>query len=86
MSEITVFSMFLPHHPWNDLPTPLTMPAVTEGCNPLGLDTASTSCPSLSFSESPNGNGSRVGASTFKTATSVNGSRPTTLASKDLPS
>ena len=64
----------------------LTMPLVTVPASPRGAPSATTGWPTLSASASPRG---RVGSpepSTFSTARSVFGSRPTSLAGLVVPS
>ena len=63
------------------------MPADTDPPRPNGLPIASTQSPTRIASLSPNGtNGSGEAGSTFSTAMSVLGSRPTSSASSDEPS
>src|SRR3954451_3876643 len=69
-------------------PTPLTIPAVTLIPTFKGLPMAITGSPTPTESESPSVRGSSTpgGASTFMTATSVEGSCPTTSAVLRVPS
>src|SRR5215210_4910430 len=69
-------------------PTPLTMPVVTLIPTFRGLPMAMTGSPTPTESESPSVSGSSAprGASTSMTATSVEGSCPTTSASLRVPS
>src|SRR5829696_6615264 len=69
-------------------PRPLTIPAVTLIPTFKGLPMAITGSPTPTESESPSVSGSSAsrGASTFMTATSVEGSCPTTSASLRTPS
>src|SRR5437667_3248778 len=65
----------------------LTMPEVTVSWRPNGLPMATTLSPTATLLESPSVNGKRTddGASTFRTARSVDASVPTTWAVYDLP-
>ena len=65
----------------------LTMPVVTVCSRPNGLPIAMTPSPTSSCEESASSSGSstEAGASTSMTATSVDGSLPTTFASYVLP-
>ncbi len=65
----------------------LTMPCVTVLRSPSGAPAASTSSPTRTLSESPSRATDRLSTlSTFSTARSVLGSRPTRLAGTSLPS
>jgi hypothetical protein len=69
------------------LSVPLTMPVVTLIPTLSGLPMAMTGSPTPTLPESPSVSGSRIpsGASTLMTATSVDGSSPTTSASSLTP-
>jgi hypothetical protein len=65
----------------------LTIPDVTVPSSPNGLPMATTWSPTTSLLESPSESGTScdTGASTFRTARSVEASVPTTLALNVLP-
>jgi hypothetical protein len=69
-----------------DRPSALTTPAVTEPASPSGFPTATTSCPTTSWSASPSSAGSGVGPFARSTARSDSGSAPTTANGADVPS
>src|SRR5712692_7472178 len=62
------------------------MPDVALGCLPNGLASASTNCPTLRLSLLPVSTGVRLSESTFNSAMSEYGSRPTTFAVALVPS
>jgi hypothetical protein len=64
----------------------VTMPDVALACLPKGFATARTNCPTLRPSESPVSTGVRLSESTFSSARSEYGSRPTTFATCFVPS
>ena len=71
----------------NERPSADTTPAVTVDSKPSGLPIAITSCPRLSFRESPSGANGSVTLSLIRTrARSVSGSSPTTWAVRLWPS
>ena len=72
-----------------NLPTPLTIPAVIDPESPNGLPIAATSSPTLILDESASGRGTSfsLGVSfTYRTARSVNGSEPISVALYTVPS
>jgi hypothetical protein len=64
----------------------LTMPLVTVPARPSGEPMATTGSPTTRSSDSPRDAATRPGFSTFRTARSLAGSRPTIRAAEPLPS
>ena len=79
-------SMTRPDAVGRDRPRFDTMPAVTLPARPIGLPSATTSCPTLRPAASPSGTGGGTGPRARSTARSESTSRPTTSTTTAVPS